>query len=185
MEDEDYVYHEGDKVMHVVNDYDIEWKIVSGYTVTEGKGVYNGDIGYVSEINAARHELTVDFEDGRRAVYTGEMISELQLAYAITVHKSQGSEFDAVVMPLVSGSPMILTRNLLYTAITRAKKFVVLVGEEYNVRKMVKNDYVAKRYSALKYFMTDADYEIGMLFGRKDDGDADYNEESGAGEEDK
>ena len=89
------------------------------------------------------------------------------------------------MMPLVSGSPMILTRNLLYTAITRAKKFVVLVGEEYNVRKMVKNDYVAKRYSALKYFMTDADYEIGMLFGRKDDGDADYNEESGAGEEDK
>lgn len=185
IQSDDYCYMQGDKVMHVVNDYDIEWKIVSGYTVTEGKGVYNGDIGYVSEINAARHELTVDFEDGRRAVYTGEMISELQLAYAITVHKSQGSEFDAVVMPLVSGSPMILTRNLLYTAITRAKKFVVLVGEEYNVRKMVKNDYVAKRYSALKYFMTDADYEIGMLFGRKDDGDADYNEESGAGEEDK
>lgn len=169
IQSDDYSYTVGDKVMHTVNDYDIDWKIVSGYTVTEGKGVYNGDIGYISEINAARRELTVDFEDGRRAVYTGEMISELQLAYAITVHKSQGSEFDAVVMPVVSGSSVILTRNLLYTAITRAKKLAVLVGEEYNVRKMVKNDYVVKRYSALKYFIEDAQYEVKMLFGGKED----------------
>ena len=97
------------------------------------------------------------------------MIGELQLAYAITVHKSQGSEFDAVVMPVVSGAPVILTRNLLYTAITRAKKLVVLVGEEYNVKKMVKNDYVAKRYSALTYFIKDAEYEVKMLFGKKED----------------
>lgn len=155
--------------MHTVNDYDIEWKIVSGYNIVEGKGVYNGDIGYISEINVSRRELTVDFEDGRRAVYSGEMIGELQLAYAITVHKSQGSEFDAVVMPVVSGAPVILTRNLLYTAITRAKKLVVLVGEEYNVKKMVKNDYVAKRYSALTYFIKDAEYEVKMLFGNKED----------------
>ena len=166
---DDYGYSVGDKVMHTVNDYDIEWKIVSGYNIVEGKGVYNGDIGYISEINVSRRELTVDFEDGRRAVYSGEMIGELQLAYAITVHKSQGSEFDAVVMPVVSGAPVILTRNLLYTAITRAKKLVVLVGEEYNVKKMVKNDYVAKRYSALTYFIKDAEYEVKMLFGNKED----------------
>ncbi len=166
---DDYSYSVGDKVMHTVNDYDIEWKIVSGYNIVEGKGVYNGDIGYISEINVSRRELTVDFEDGRRAVYSGEMIGELQLAYAITVHKSQGSEFDAVVMPVVSGAPVILTRNLLYTAITRAKKLVVLVGEEYNVKKMVKNDYVAKRYSALTYFIKDAEYEVKMLFGNKED----------------
>lgn len=169
IQSDEYCYTVGDKVMHTVNDYDIEWKIVSGYTVTEGKGVYNGDIGYISDINVARRELTVDFEDGRRAVYTSDMIPELQLAYAITVHKSQGSEFDAVVMPVVPGSPVILTRNLLYTAITRAKKLAVLVGEEYNVRKMVKNDYVAKRYSALKYFIEDAEYEVKTLFGNSED----------------
>ena len=166
LQSDDYRYIAGDKVMHVVNDYDIDWTMVNGYAVTEGKGIYNGDIGYVSEVNAARRELTVDFEDGRRAVYTGETTDELQLAYAITVHKSQGSEFDAVVIPIVPGSPMIMTRNLLYTAITRAKKLAVLVGEEYNVRKMVKNDYVAKRYSALGCFITDAEYEVEMLFGQ-------------------
>ena len=166
---DEYSYCVGDKVMQVVNDYDIEWKIVSGYNVVDGKGVYNGDIGYVSEINAARRELVVEFEDGRRALYTGEIIGELQLAYAVTVHKSQGSEFDAVVMPVVSGAPVILTRNLLYTAITRARKLVVLVGEEHNVKKMVKNDYVAKRYSALTYFIKDAEYEVRMLFGNKEE----------------
>ena len=175
------VFRVGDKVMQVRNNYEIVWNRIGG---EQGVGAYNGDIGIVESINLRERSMVVRMDD-RRLLYPAENLNELEIAYAITVHKSQGSEFDAVVMPLVSGSPMILTRNLLYTAITRAKKFVVLVGEEYNVRKMVKNDYVAKRYSALKCFMTDADYEIGMLFGRKDDGDADYNEESGAGEEDK
>lgn len=169
IQSDEYSYSVGDKVMHVVNDYDIDWKIVSGYNVIDGKGVYNGDIGYVTEINVARRELEVEFEDGRRALYSGEMIGELQLAYAVTVHKSQGSEFDAVVMPVISGAPVILTRNLLYTAITRAKKLVVLVGEEANVGKMVKNDYIAKRYSALGYFIEDAVYEVRTLFGEKEE----------------
>lgn len=162
---DEYSYTVGDKVMHTVNNYDIEWKIQSGYNIVDGKGVYNGDIGFVVGVCPARRELTVEFEDGRRAVYTGDMLQELQLAYAITVHKSQGSEFDAVVMPIVSGTPIILTRNLLYTAITRAKRLVVLIGEEYNIRKMVNNDYIAKRYSALRFFLDDADYEIKKLFG--------------------
>ncbi len=162
---DEYSYSVGDKIIHTVNNYDLEWTMTNGYQVTTGKGVFNGDIGYVAEINASRRELTAEFEDGRKVVYTSDLIQELQLAYAITVHKSQGSEFDAVVIPIVAGAPIILTRNLLYTAITRAKKLVVLIGEEFNVKKMVKNDYVAKRYSALKHFMNDAEYEFKTLFG--------------------
>lgn len=122
----DYVYRAGDKVMHIVNNYDLEWKIASGYTYREGTGIFNGDIGTVTEVAPARSEMTVTFEDGRIAVYTPEIFNQLSLAYAITVHKSQGSEFDAVIMPITAGGPMIMTRNLLYTAITRAKKWSCL-----------------------------------------------------------
>ena len=165
IEDEDYVYREGDKVMHVVNNYDLEWKTSSGYTYREGTGVYNGDIGVIREINKTRGDMTVEFEDGRAAVYTPDIYNQLVLAYAITVHKSQGSEFDAVVMPITAGGPMIMTRNLLYTAITRARKMVVLIGDKYNIKKMVDNNYVAKRYSLLTDFIAEAKRDSRLLFG--------------------
>ena len=145
----DYVYRPGDKVMHVVNNYDLAWKIATGYTYREGTGVFNGDIGSITEINKDRGEITVCFEDGRIAVYTPDLYNQLILAYAITVHKSQGSEFDAIVMPVTAGGPMMMTRNLLYTAITRAKKAVVLIGDKYRIKYMVDNDYIATRYSLL------------------------------------
>lgn len=167
IETEDYEFAVGDKVMHTQNNYELEWKIVQGYRVVEGKGVFNGDIGTVTEVNKTARTLEVTFEDCRRATYGGEDISELMLAYAITVHKSQGSEFDAVIMPIVSGSPMIMTRNLLYTAITRAKRTVVLIGEEYNIKKMVNNDYVAKRYSALVKFIDESIDKRKLLYGDK------------------
>ena len=167
IETEDYEFAVGDKVMHTQNNYELEWKIVNGYRVVEGQGVFNGDIGTVTEVNKSDRSLMVIFEDGRQARYSGEDISEHMLAYAITVHKSQGSEFDAVIMPIVSGTPMIMTRNLLYTAITRAKKVVVLIGEEYNVKKMVNNDYVAKRYSALVKFINEAIEKRKILYGNK------------------
>ncbi len=165
VEDEDYTYREGDKVMHVVNNYDLEWKIASGYNYREGTGVYNGDIGTIREINKNRGDMTVEFEDGRVAVYTPDIYNQLVLAYAITVHKSQGSEFDAIVMPITAGGPMIMTRNLLYTAITRAKKMVVLIGDKYNIKKMVDNNYVAKRYSLLTGFIAEAKRDSKLLFG--------------------
>ena len=165
----DYQFFVGDKVMHVVNNYELEWKIVKGYCVSSGAGVFNGDIGTVVEVDKVANALTVEFEDGREVRYEGETLHELMLAYAVTVHKSQGSEFDAVIMPVVSGSSMILTRNLLYTAVTRAKKAVVLIGDEYNLKKMVGNDYIAKRYSALKSFIHTAIIKRGLLYGNATD----------------
>ncbi len=169
VEDSDYVYREGDKVMHVVNNYDLEWKIAEGYGYREGMGVYNGDIGTIREINTARGDMTVEFEDGRVAVYTPEVYNQLVLAYAITVHKSQGSEFDAVVLPVTAGGPMIMTRNLLYTAITRAKRMVVLIGDKYRIKCMVDNNYVAARYSLLSDFITEAERDTALLFGEGGD----------------
>ncbi len=164
----DYVYRAGDKVMHIVNNYDLEWKIASGYTYREGTGIFNGDIGTVTEVAPARSEMTVTFEDGRIAVYTPEIFNQLSLAYAITVHKSQGSEFDAVIMPITAGGPMIMTRNLLYTAITRAKKMVVLIGEKYRIKSMVDNNYVAKRYSLLTDFLLAYRADSEKLFGDRE-----------------
>ncbi len=167
VEDDDYVYRVGDKVMHVVNNYDLEWRITTGYLVRDGSGVYNGDIGTITGIDASRNEMTVLFEDGREATYTPEIFNQLVLAYAITVHKSQGSEFDAVILPVTGGGPMIMTRNLLYTAITRAKKMVVLIGERSKIKYMIDNDYVATRYSMLSEFIAEAIRDNGILFGRK------------------
>ncbi len=156
----DITFYVGDRVMHTVNNYELEWTRYS----TTGKGVFNGDIGTVAEI-AATGEITVEFEDMRRVQYTGDTRRQLILSYAVTVHKSQGCEFDAVVMPVVGGAPVIMTRNLLYTAITRAKKLVVLVGDDYNVKRMVENNYVAERYSALKEFIAEAKSDMRKLFG--------------------
>lgn len=154
-------FKEGDKVMQTTNNYNLAWTRGS----EKGEGVYNGDMGFIQSVHPSTHELVVLFDDGRRVVYS-ENIDELIKAYAITVHKSQGSEFEAVVIPLVSGSPQVLTKNLLYTAITRAKRLVVLVGEEYNIRRMVDNNYIALRNSALDYFIDKAKENYKKLFGQ-------------------
>ncbi len=157
-------YREGDKVMHITNDYKLQWeRTADGYE--RGEGVFNGDMGIVERIDPSDGTLTVLTDDARRIVYGASTIEELMLAYAVTVHKSQGSEFDAVVLPVTIGSPIIFTRNLLYTAITRAKKLVVIVGDTFSVKRMVDNDYIAKRYSGLKYFIEDAQRGMTLLFG--------------------
>ncbi|MBQ4515947.1 MAG: ATP-dependent RecD-like DNA helicase [Clostridia bacterium] len=139
------ILREGDKVMQVKNNYDLVWEKIG--TDLEGIGVYNGDIGYIETVTSS--SVTVIFDDDRRAEYANAMLDELELAYAITVHKSQGSEFPAVVMPVFHGAPMLMNRNLIYTAITRAKDFVTLVGQKSAAEKMVDNDFEAKRYSNL------------------------------------
>ena len=134
----------GDKVMQIKNNYDLKWK----REYDEGYGVYNGDIGRISEIKPTT--VTVTFDDGKVVVYENAMLEELELAYAITVHKSQGSEFNTVIIPIFWGTEKLFSRNLLYTAITRAKNMVVLVGQRAALLKMVDNDYEAKRFSYLK-----------------------------------
>ncbi|MDR1138523.1 MAG: ATP-dependent RecD-like DNA helicase [Clostridiales bacterium] len=142
---------EGDKVMNVVNNYQLKWKKRDNSET--GEGVFNGDMGQILSI-LDNGEVVVLFDDDRVVSYNREILMQLMLAYAITIHKSQGSEFDVVVMPVVQGPSMMMTRNLLYTAITRGKKLVVLVGTRYAVEKMVVNNYVAMRYSALWYFLS-------------------------------
>ena len=140
------LFRVGDRVMQTVNNYDKEW-VKNGLS---GQGVFNGDIGYIEEIFPNSYETTILFEDGRRCQYSMVDLDELILSYAITIHKSQGSEFDAVVIPVVGGNPMMMTRNLLYTAVTRAKKMVVLVGSEKNITFMIHNNYSVQRKTLLK-----------------------------------
>lgn len=135
----------GDKVMQVKNNYDMGWT----RGMEHGLGVFNGDIGYVLDANAHDEELTVAFDDGREATYGLADLEELELAYCMSVHKSQGSEFDCVVLPLVAGPRLLMTRNLLYTAVTRARRLVVVVGREQCMRAMVDNNYIDRRFSAL------------------------------------
>lgn len=140
----------GDKVMQIRNDYQIEWEISTdrGVVVDTGTGVFNGDLGVVISVNTAA--VMVRFEDGRRAEYKNEMLNELELAYAITIHKSQGSEYPAVVIPLLNGPQMLMNRNLLYTGITRAKSCVVILGKSDTVSAMIANTTEQKRYTGLK-----------------------------------
>lgn len=149
-----YIYRVGDRVMQICNNYERVWK--RGYS-EEGTGVFNGDIGEISLIDISTGEVIVEFEDGRRVTYFKSDLSELMLSYAITIHKSQGSEFDAVVLPLLSGPPMLLTRNLLYTAVTRAKKMVVIIGSKACVKRMVMNNHTQTRYTMLCDFLKDSD----------------------------
>jgi exodeoxyribonuclease V alpha subunit len=146
----DITLREGDKVMQIKNDYDIEWTREDG---SEGVGVFNGDIGIIEEINLSAERVTVLFDD-RRASYDFSMLDELELAYAITVHKSQGSEYPIVIIPLYRYSQRLLTRNLLYTALTRAQKMVVLVGEEEVSRRMIENNRRTKRYTGLSFIFS-------------------------------
>jgi exodeoxyribonuclease V alpha subunit len=154
----------GDKVMQIVNNYSTEW-VKNGVYQESGKGVFNGDIGYV--INANDDSVKVEFEDGKIVTYKTGSLDELALAYCVSVHKSQGSEFDVVIMVVSGGNYMLLTKNLLYTAVTRAKKMVVLIGSEENIRKMVSNNYTAKRYSLLKPFMLSGKTKVELLWGTK------------------
>ncbi|MDD6057902.1 MAG: ATP-dependent RecD-like DNA helicase [Clostridiales bacterium] len=146
------LFREGDKVMQTKNNYQLEWEICTkfGLTVDRGTGVFNGDMGIVREINEFAETMTVEFEEGRVVEYPYKLLEELELAYAITIHKSQGSEYPAVLIPLLSGPAMLMNRNLLYTAVTRARKCVTLVGNEGTFAQMVQNTSQQKRYSGLR-----------------------------------
>ena len=145
------LFREGDKVMQVKNNYQLEWEILGRYKipVDKGVGVFNGDTGIMTEINEVAETATVEFEDGRQAEYSFKQLEELELAYAVTIHKSQGSEYPAVILPILSGPRMLMNRNLLYTAVTRARKCVTVVGSETTFAEMIRNEKQQQRYSSL------------------------------------
>ena len=145
------LFREGDKVMQVKNNYQLEWEILGRYKipVDKGVGVFNGDTGIMTEINEFAETATVEFEDGRQAEYSFKQLEELELAYAVTIHKSQGSEYPAVILPILSGPRMLMYRNLLYTAVTRARKCVTVVGSETTFAEMIRNEKQQQRYSSL------------------------------------
>ncbi len=146
------IYRVGDKVMQVKNNYQIGWEIRNKYgiPVDSGTGVFNGDIGIVREINTFAEEMTVEFDEGRMVDYSFKQLEELELAYAITIHKSQGSEYPAVVIPVYPGPRMLMTRNLIYTAVTRARACVCLVGQPQVFQAMVDNELEQQRYTGLE-----------------------------------
>ena len=145
------LFREGDKVMQVKNNYQLEWEIRGRYGIPmeKGLGIFNGDMGIIREINKQTERVTVEFDEQRMVEYPYSGLEELELAYAVTIHKSQGSEYPAVVIPLLSGPKMLMTRNLLYTAVTRAKQCVTLVGDPYAFNQMEANTVEQKRYTAL------------------------------------
>ena len=146
------VFRVGDKVMQTKNNYQAEWEIRSRYgiPIEKGLGVFNGDMGIVKEINTFAETMTVEYEEGKMVEYPFKQLDELELAYAITIHKSQGSEYPAVVIPLMGGPRMLMNRNLLYTAVTRARKCVTLVGDEATFSRMIENVSEQRRYSGLR-----------------------------------
>ena len=148
----DIVFREGDKIMQTKNNYQLEWEIRSKYglSIDKGTGVFNGDTGIIREINDFAETMTVEFDEGRMVEYSLKLLDELELAYAITIHKSQGSEYPAVVIPLLNGPSMLMNRNLLYTAVTRARKCVTLVGNDTTFNQMIQNTSQQKRYSGLR-----------------------------------
>ena len=148
----DLVFRPGDKVMHIHNDYQLHWETEDG---DEGDGVFNGDLGFVRDVDPDEDVLTVLYDDERLVTYGRAELEELDLAYCTSVHKSQGSEFPVIVMPVVRGPRLLMTRNLLYTALTRARRFVVLVGMEEVIREMVDNNYVTTRYTGLCHRLRD------------------------------
>ena len=145
------LFREGDKVMQVRNNYQLEWEIRGRYgiPIEKGVGVFNGDTGIIKTINEFAETAEVEFEDGRWAEYSFKQLDELELAYAVTIHKSQGSEYPAVIIPLLSGPRMLMNKNLLYTAVTRARKCVTVVGSEETFRDMIRNEKQQRRYSSL------------------------------------
>lgn len=163
------LFRQGDKVMQVKNNYQLEWEVRGKYgiSVEKGVGVFNGDTGILAEINEFAETATVEFEDGRCAEYSFKQMEELELAYAITIHKSQGSEYPAVVIPLLSGPQMLLNRNLLYTAVTRARKCVTIVGSEETFGEMIRNEKQQRRYSSLDVRIRELSQEEESAVGEK------------------
>ena len=146
----------GDKVIQTKNDYKIEWTRETRDGYEEGAGVFNGDVGFITAVDPENNTLTVLFDEEKEVVYESGDLEALEPAYCLSVHKSQGSEFPVVIMPVIGGPPMLLTRNLLYTAMTRARELVVLVGSEDIIRRMVQNDHVARRYTTLEKRLRDS-----------------------------
>ena len=143
----DVVFREGDRVMQIRNNYDILWKNASG--TESGTGIYNGDIGVVQAVDPEAETITVNF-DGRIAAFGFDALIELEHAWAITVHKAQGSEYRAVILALSPGSQMLLTRGVLYTAVTRARELLIMVGDDQTAYQMIDNFRQSKRYTALR-----------------------------------
>ena len=141
----------GDKVMQIKNDYQLEWEIIGDHNVcvASGSGVFNGDVGVITQINSYLKLVEVHFDDGRKVYYPFQQLDELELAYAVTIHKSQGSEYPLVILPVLSGPEMLMSRNLLYTAVTRAKRCVILIGSNDRIQQMIDNDHVQHRYTSL------------------------------------
>lgn len=175
-----YTFREGDKVMQIKNNYDIIWHKDG----ENGAGIFNGDIGYIRAINRQTQEVVADFE-GRRATYVFDQLDQLELAYAITVHKSQGSEFQAVIIPLLGGFPKLYYRNLLYTAVTRARRLLILIGSQKVIYQMVDNNRRTNRYTCLRDMLVEqqatspAEYaQIPENLGTKTTADETEQEES-------
>ena len=145
------IFKINDKVMQIRNNYNL----IPENSIYDAEGVYNGDIGLIREIDKEDENLEVVFYDGSSVKYKKEDIKDLDLSYAITIHKSQGSEFDCVIIPMMQVAPMLLTRNLFYTGVTRAKKLVVLVGDKQIIKKMVDNNSSSKRYTNLSYWINE------------------------------
>ncbi len=143
------IFRLGDKVIQTRNDYRLPWRRETAEGTEEGAGVFNGDVGFITAVDPDDHLLTVRFDEDREAVYESGDLEDLEPAYCLSVHKAQGSEFPVIIMPVTPGPPMLLTRNLLYTALTRARSLVVLVGTENIIRRMVENDHVIRRYTTL------------------------------------
>jgi exodeoxyribonuclease V alpha subunit len=148
----DTIFRLGDKVMQIKNNYQLEWEVLSKYgiAIDSGQGVFNGDVGIIKEINETAKTVVVEYDDLRKVTYPVTGLDEIELAYAITIHKSQGSEYPAVIMPLLTGPRMLFNRNLLYTGVTRAKKCVTILGSREMVNQMISNDSEQKRYTGLK-----------------------------------
>ena len=164
----DGLFREGDKVMQIKNNYQLEWEGSGRFCTEHGVGVFNGDMGVILEINTYMEQMTVEFDEGRRVVYNFKQLDELELAYAVTIHKSQGSEYPAVVIPILSGPRMLMNRNLLYTAVTRAKSCVCIVGSVAAFQSMITNEREQKRYSGLCQMIQETEamereYERGLL----------------------
>lgn len=145
------IFREGDKVMQTKNNYNLKWTSITGIGESEGEGVFNGDVGFIRNIDEEEKIITVIFDEERKVIYDSDSIEELELAYAITIHKSQGSEFKVVIIPAFTGAPFLMNRNLLYTGITRAKELVVVVGYPQALKYMVNNKSSMERYSSLEY----------------------------------
>lgn len=158
----DTLFRVNDKIMQIKNNYDLEWEIVGKYNITiaEGTGVFNGDIGTIQDIDDFSRIVKVRFDDGKLAEYSFQELDELEHAYAITIHKSQGSEYPVVILPILNGPKMLLNRNLLYTGVTRAKDCVIILGNPDTVLEMIHADLVQKRYTSLGERLTEID--IGM-----------------------